>query len=57
MADARVKANPLIQWREVADAGHYIHDDQPERVAQLVREFLLDPASQKPRGSARGSAA
>jgi pimeloyl-ACP methyl ester carboxylesterase len=57
MADAMVQANPLIEWCEVADAGHYIHDDQPERVAQLVRGFLLDPSTGLPRGMAQGSRA
>ncbi|VCU68427.1 Tropinesterase [Pigmentiphaga humi] len=36
MADA----NPHIRWSEVPDAGHYVHDDQPELVAQAVRAFL-----------------
>ncbi|MDP1911435.1 MAG: alpha/beta hydrolase, partial [Hyphomicrobium sp.] len=32
-AEAMSARNPVIRWREVADAGHYIHDDQPEVVA------------------------
>jgi pimeloyl-ACP methyl ester carboxylesterase len=39
-AEAMSARNRHIQWREVADAGHYIHDDQPEVVAQLVGSFL-----------------
>ena len=39
--EAMSARNPAIQWREVADAGHYIHDDQPEIVADLVSAFLM----------------
>jgi esterase len=39
-AEAMSARNRHIQWREVADAGHYIHDDQPEVVAQAVGSFL-----------------
>ena len=42
-AEAMSRRNPLIRWREVADAGHYIHDDQPEVVAELVSSFLMSP--------------
>lgn len=42
-AEAMSARNPVIQWREVADAGHYIHDDQPEVVAELVSSFLVSP--------------
>lgn len=38
---ARMRAlNPHITDTEIPDAGHYIHDDQPELVAQAVVEFL-----------------
>jgi len=40
-AQAMADANPNIQWKEVPDAGHYIHDDQPAIVAGHVRAFLL----------------
>lgn len=39
-AEAVAARNPLVQWKEVADAGHYIHDDQPEAVRDLVSAFL-----------------
>lgn len=42
-AEAMSARNPVIRWREVADAGHYIHDDQPEVVAELVSTFLMSP--------------
>ncbi len=32
--------NLNIQWREIADAGHYIHDDQPQLFASCVLSFL-----------------
>jgi pimeloyl-ACP methyl ester carboxylesterase len=34
------KRQPLLRWAEVADAGHYAHDDNPRAFIQLVREFL-----------------
>lgn len=40
-AQAMADANPNIQWNEVPDAGHYIHDDQPDIVARHVRGFLV----------------
>lgn len=39
-AQGMADANPFIQWHEVPDAGHYIHDDQPEIVACHVRDFF-----------------
>lgn len=39
-AQAMSERNPLISWRQIDDAGHYIHDDQPLRVANAVRAFL-----------------
>jgi pimeloyl-ACP methyl ester carboxylesterase len=35
------RRNPNLEWREIADAGHYVHDDQPEAVARWVGSFLL----------------
>lgn len=32
--------NPRIRAVEIADAGHYVHDDQPVRFAEAVRGFL-----------------
>jgi len=43
MAEAMCAANPLLRWVEIADAGHYIHDDQPQAFAQQVRDFLCAP--------------
>lgn len=40
-AQAIAARNSLVRWEEVADAGHYIHDDQPEVVSRLVSAFLL----------------
>ncbi|CAM3745219.1 Pimeloyl-ACP methyl ester carboxylesterase [Bordetella sputigena] len=34
--------NPHIRAVEIADAGHYIHDDQPARFAEAVGAFLRD---------------
>jgi esterase len=31
---------PLLQWTEVEDAGHYVHDDNPRAFIELVRGFL-----------------
>ena len=31
---------PLLRCAEVADAGHYVHDDNPRAFIELVREFL-----------------
>ena len=39
-AQAMTDRNPHIVWREIADAGHYAHDDQPDIVARLVRAFF-----------------
>lgn len=34
------EANPVIDVRVVPDAGHYVHDDQPDAYAALVHEAL-----------------
>jgi pimeloyl-ACP methyl ester carboxylesterase len=34
---------PAARLRVVADAGHYPHEERPDEVARLVREFLLAP--------------
>ena len=40
MAQAMCAANPKMRWIEVPDAGHYIHDDQPDFFNRLVADFL-----------------
>jgi pimeloyl-ACP methyl ester carboxylesterase len=32
--------NPRIAAVEIPDAGHYVHDDQPELFAREVSQFL-----------------
>jgi len=46
-AEAMSVRNPRVRWKEVADAGHYIHDDQPEVVKDLVSGFLADTAKSR----------
>lgn len=43
MVAAMEGANPRIRSTVVADAGHYLHDDQPAVFEAAVREFLLAP--------------
>lgn len=31
---------PKLCWREVSEAGHYVHDDNPETYIALVKKFL-----------------
>ncbi|MBC3807531.1 alpha/beta hydrolase [Undibacterium seohonense] len=38
--DRRMKFIPTIQTEVVMDAGHMLHHDQPEVLAQLIEEFL-----------------
>ncbi len=45
-------ANPLIEAVEIPDAGHYVHDDQPERFAQAVGGFLRRPGDAAHAGAA-----
>jgi len=40
MAQAMCESNPRLRWAEVPEAGHYIHDDQPELFNRLVCDFL-----------------
>ena len=40
MAQAMCAANPRIRWTEIADAGHYIHDDQPDVFQHTLTDFL-----------------
>ncbi|MBS0222057.1 MAG: alpha/beta hydrolase [Proteobacteria bacterium] len=39
-AEAMTRRNHNFRFQEVADAGHYIHDDQPDFFANLVAAFL-----------------
>lgn len=48
-AEAVAARNPLVRWKEVADAGHYIHDDQPEVVKDLVSSFLAEAGASETR--------
>ena len=48
MAQAMAEANPHVRWIEIADAGHYVHDDQPEVFHRVVRAFLLDGRVEAP---------
>ncbi|MYN14425.1 alpha/beta fold hydrolase [Pusillimonas sp. TS35] len=41
-AEEMTRRNACIEWADIPDAGHYIHDDQPALVSRVVREFLLD---------------
>ena len=41
MAAEMRQLNTRVLTRTIADAGHYIHDDQPEAFADTVRQFLL----------------
>jgi pimeloyl-ACP methyl ester carboxylesterase len=36
----RLKSVPSVRVEQVADAGHMLHHDQPQRVAQLIGQFL-----------------
>ncbi|HEY6795094.1 MAG TPA: alpha/beta hydrolase [Kineosporiaceae bacterium] len=38
------RRQPLIRWVEVPAAGHYVHDDNPEAVIDLVTDFLAGTA-------------
>jgi pimeloyl-ACP methyl ester carboxylesterase len=33
---------PLLRWTQVPEAGHYVHDDNPEAFTDLVRRFLAE---------------
>jgi esterase len=40
MCAEMARRQALLQWAEIAGAGHYAHDDNPGAFIQLVREFL-----------------
>lgn len=42
----RLQAVSDMRLDHVADAGHMLHHDQPEKVAQLIEEFLHTPRSE-----------
>ncbi|MEZ4370537.1 MAG: alpha/beta hydrolase [Polyangiaceae bacterium] len=42
MAHELQSINPLVSIEQIADAGHGLPFDQPERLAQVLRGFLLD---------------
>jgi len=31
---------PRLRWREIEDAGHYVHDDAPDTFSEFVATFL-----------------
>ena len=37
----RLKSVPDVEQAKVADAGHMLHHDQPEKLAELIQKFLL----------------
>ncbi|WP_443114269.1 alpha/beta fold hydrolase [Herbaspirillum seropedicae] len=41
--DRRIACIPRVQVEMIADAGHMLHHDQPERLAQLIEAFLQQP--------------
>ena len=32
---------PLVEWTQIPDAGHYAHDDNPAVFTRLVTAFLI----------------
>ena len=38
---ARQKVIPKLVTAMLADAGHMLHHDQPEALAQMIEQFLL----------------
>jgi esterase len=49
---ARMSAlNPRVATIEIPDAGHYIHDDQPEHFAQVLSNFLQPGESLNPKAN------
>ncbi|WDZ97490.1 alpha/beta hydrolase [Herbaspirillum sp. WKF16] len=41
--DRRIAFIPKVQVEFIGDAGHMLHHDQPERLAQLIETFLAQP--------------
>ena len=42
-AEAMCASNAHLRWIQVADAGHYVHDDQPAAFERAVVAFLAEP--------------
>ncbi|NUU01216.1 alpha/beta fold hydrolase [Herbaspirillum robiniae] len=42
--DRRIAFIPKAQVEFIGDAGHMLHHDQPERLAQMIESFLAQPA-------------
>jgi pimeloyl-ACP methyl ester carboxylesterase len=42
--DRRISHLPDVRCELIADAGHMLHHDQPEKLAQLIEQFLLPGA-------------
>ncbi|XP_059174091.1 epoxide hydrolase 1-like [Physella acuta] len=40
IADETEKQNPKITVKRIAEAGHFVHMDTPERVIEIMREWL-----------------
>jgi pimeloyl-ACP methyl ester carboxylesterase len=38
--EGMAQRQPLLRWREVPDAGHYVHDDAPALFNSLVADFI-----------------
>jgi pimeloyl-ACP methyl ester carboxylesterase len=36
----RLASVPSVRIEQLADAGHMLHHDQPQRVAKLIEDFL-----------------
>mgnify|MGYP006193804317 CR=1 FL=1 len=47
MVEDMQRLNPRIRSAAVPEAGHYIHDDQPDVVKDLVSSFLAEPAGSR----------
>ncbi len=41
VAEELQQLNPALQVKQIRQAGHALHMDQPERFAAVVKEFLL----------------
>ena len=42
----RLQSVPHVEQAKVADAGHMLHHDQPEKLAELIQNFLNRPAAE-----------
>jgi len=55
--EARMRALPPFERATIADAGHMLHHDQPERLAAIVERFLDAPLPPADPPAAAGSGA